>query len=117
MDLNLVVLAGTVDDEPSLDTLPSGKTMAIMDIEVCRPIDGSKHTTTDVITIAIHNPDPDHQMFKPDVVGKRVWVAGYIKVLCNNPFKKDGERHEHMNVVVAEDLAITDKEESDGETA
>lgn len=114
MDLNLVVLAGTVEHEPSLDPLPSGKTMVVMDIEVHRPIDGSKHTMTDVITIAMYNPDPDHQMFKPDVVGKRVWVAGYIKVICNEAFKDNDESHEHMTVIMAENLEITGKEENDG---
>jgi len=76
MDLNLVVLAGTISTEPDVRTFTSGSTLIryLVTVRTTEP-----RRRVDVVPVTLWDPGPDDLAAIGDARGRGVWVAGAIQ--------------------------------------
>jgi single-stranded DNA-binding protein len=76
MDLNLVVVAGTIATEPEVRTFDSGATLIryLVTVRTDEP-----HRRVDVLPVTLWDPGPAQLAEVPDAAGRFAWVAGSIQ--------------------------------------
>lgn len=108
MDLNLIVLAGTIAAEPELRTFDSGSTLlrGLVTVRSSEP-----RRRLDVIPFSLWNPDED--VTKHTIhVGTPVWIRGAIQ----RRFWSDDDGRRSRLEVVAHEVSLRSPDQSSGTT-
>ncbi len=95
MDLNVIVLAGTLAAEPETRRFDSGATMTRFLLTVRS---SSPRRRVDVIPVVLWDPD-DHDEL-PDARGQRTWVVGSVQ----RRFWSSGDGHRSRVEIVAHEV-------------
>ncbi len=104
MDLNLIVLAGTIAAEPELRTFESGSTLlrGLVTVRSQEP-----RRRLDVIPFSVWNPD-DEATTDAIHTGSKVWIRGAIQ----RRFWSDDEGRRSRIEVVAHEVSLRGDAES-----